>query len=191
MLLTSIGAVQQVGTQQPINNQTEMQQSPSPQNATIHGFEDAFIGVVNDTRNLSLAYQDELAKLQSGVYDNQTFVTITDLYLQMYQQLIAKAGALNQSAASLPLNYSKAIDLYSESIGTEMMSQEHLRNYITTGDLTENEKSLELLSDSLKFELEAFDAFSSVAENDTSIQNNNNNNMENINNATTAAIPGI
>jgi hypothetical protein len=73
-----------------------------------------------------------------------------------------------------------------------MMSQEHLRNYITTGDLTENEKSLELLSDSLKFELEAFNAFSSVAKNDTSIQNNNNNNnMENINNATTAAIPGI
>ena len=71
-----------------------------------------------------------------------------------------------------------------------MMSQEHLRNYITTGDLTENEKSLELLSDSLKFELEAFNAFSSVAKNDTSIQNNNNN-MENINNATTAAIPGI
>jgi hypothetical protein len=70
-----------------------------------------------------------------------------------------------------------------------MMSQEHLRNYITTGDLTENEKSLELLSDSLKFELEAFNAFSSVAKNDTSIQNNNN--MENINNATTAEIPGI
>src|SRR5215212_8331754 len=69
MLLTSIGVVEQVGIQQPINNQTEMQQqSPSPQNATIHGFEDAFIGIVNDTRNLSLAYQDELAKLQSGVY---------------------------------------------------------------------------------------------------------------------------
>ena len=71
-----------------------------------------------------------------------------------------------------------------------MMSQEHFRNYITTGNLTENEKSLELLSDSLKFELEAFNAFSSVAKNDTSIQNNNNN-MENINNATTAPIPGI
>jgi hypothetical protein len=190
MLLKSISTIEQQATQQPTNNQTEMQQPSSPQNSTIHAFEDAFIGIVNDTRNLSLAYQDEIAKLQSGVYDNQTFVTITDLYLQMYQQLIARAGALNQSAASLPLNYSKAIDLYSESIGTEMMSQEHLRNYITTGDLTENEKSLELLSDSLKFELEAFNAFSSVAKNDTSIQNNNNN-MENINNATTAAIPGI
>ena len=177
MLITSIGAVEQQGTQQPTNNQTEMQQPSSPQNSTIHAFEDAFIGIVNDTRNLSLAYQDEIAKLQSGVYDNQTFVTVTDLYLQMYQQLLARAGTLNQSAASLPQNYSKAIDLYSESIGTEMMSQEHLRNYITTGDLTENEKSLELLSDSLKFELEAFNAFSSVAKNDTSIQNNNNNNM--------------
>ena len=67
-----------------------MQQSPSPQNATIHAFEDAFIGIVNDTRNLSFAYEDEFAKLQSGVYDNQTFVMVTDLYLQMYQQLLAE-----------------------------------------------------------------------------------------------------
>jgi hypothetical protein len=174
ILLTSIGIVeQQQGTQMPTQNQTEMQQSPpsSPQNATIHAFEDAFIGIVNDTRNLSLAYQDELAKLQSGVYDNQTFVTVTDLYLQMYQQLIARTDALKQWPASLPQNYSKAIDLYSESIRTEMESQEHLRNYITTGDLSENERSLELLSESLRFELEAFNAFRSVA-NDTTVNNN-------------------
>lgn len=186
MLLTSISAVeQQQGAQQPTENQTEMQQSPSPQNATIHAFEDAFIGIVNDTRSLSLAYQDEIAKLESGAYDNQTFVTVTDLYLQMYQQLLARADALKQWPASLPLNYSKAIDLYSESIRTEMMSQEHFRNYISTGDLSENERSLELLSDSLRFEIEAFSAFRSVA-NDTTVQNN----TDNINNAT-AAIPGM
>lgn len=185
MLLTSISAVEQQGTQHPTKNQTEMQQSPSSQNATIHAFEDAFMGIVNDTRSLSLAYQDEIAKLQSGVYDNQTFVTITDLYLQMYQQLLARADALKQWPASLPLNYSKAIDLYSESIRTEMMSQEHLRNYLSTGDLSENERSLELLSDSLRFEIEAFSAFRSVA-NDTTVHNN----TDNINNAT-AAIPGV
>jgi hypothetical protein len=186
MLLTSISAVeQQQGTQQPTENQTEMQQSPSPQNATIDAFEDAFIGIVNDTRSLSLAYQDEIAKLQSGIYDNQTFVTVTDLYLQKYQQLLARADTLKQWPGSLPLNYSKAIDLYSESIRTEMMSQEHFRNYISTGDLSENERSLELLSDSLRFEIEAFNAFRSVA-NDTTVQNN----TDNINNAT-AAIPGV
>jgi len=197
-LLTSIGIVeqQQQGTQIPTQNQTEMQQqslplssslSPSsPQNATIHAFEDAFIGIVNDTRNLSFAYQDELAKLQSGVYDNQTFVTITDLYLQMYQQLLSRADALKQWPGSLPQNYSKAIDLYSESIRTEMESQEHLRNYITTGDLSENERSLELLSESLRFELEAFNAFRSVA-NDTTA----NNNSDNMNNTIITAIPGV
>jgi hypothetical protein len=186
MLITSIGAVEQQGTQQPTNNQTEMQQSPSPQNATIHAFEDAFLGIVNDTRNLSLAYQDEIAKLQSGVYDNQTFVTITDLYLQMYQQLLARTDALKQWPASLPQNYSKAVDLYSESIRTEKESQEHLRNYITTGNLTENERSLQLLSESLKFELEAFNTFRSVA-NDTTTSHNN---TDNISNAT-AAILGV
>ena len=171
VLLTTIDAIEQQGTQRPTENQSEMRQSPSPQNATIHAFEDAFVAIVNDTRSLSLAYQDEIAKLQSGVYDNQTFVTITDLYLQMYQQLLSRADSLKQWPASLPLNYSKAIDLYSESIRTEMMSQEHLRNYLSTGDLSENERSLELLSESLRFEIEAFSAFRSVA-NDTTINNN-------------------
>ncbi|MDQ4067388.1 MAG: hypothetical protein M3114_07360, partial [Thermoproteota archaeon] len=125
MLLTSVSAVEQQGTQQPTRNQTEMQKSSSTQNVTIHAFEDAFIEIVNDTRSLSIAYQDEIAKLKSGVYDNQTFVMITDLYLQMYQELLARADALKQWPAMLPMNFSKAIDLYSESKRTEMMSQEH------------------------------------------------------------------
>jgi len=186
MLLTSISAVEEQLTQQLTRNQTEMQQSSSaaaspPQNATIHAFEDAFIRIVNDTRSLTIAYQEEIAKLESGVYDNQTFITITDRYLQMYQQLIARADTLKQWPASLPPNYGKAIDLYSESIRTEMMSQEHFRNYLSTGDLTENERSLELLSDSLRYEIEAFNAFRSAA-NDTATQNG----TESINNVTDA-----
>jgi hypothetical protein len=185
MLLTSISAVEQQGTQQPTRNQTEMQQSLSTQNTTVHAFEDAFIVIVNDTRSLSIAYQDEIAKLESGVYDNQTFVTITDLYLQRYQQLLTRADTLKQWPAMLPMDYSRAIDLYSESIRTEMESQEHFRNYLSTGDLAENERSLQLLSESLRFEIEAFNAFRSAA-NDTAIQNG----TDSIYNVTDA-IPGI
>jgi hypothetical protein len=181
MLLASTSAVEQQGTQQPTRNQTEMQESSSTQNATIHDFENAFIEIVNDTRSLSIAYQDEIAKLESGVYDNQTFVTITDLYLQRYQELLARADALRQWPSTLPMNYSRAIELYSESIRTEMMSQEHFRNYLSTGDLSENERSLELLSESLRFEIEAFNAFRSGA-NDTAIQDG----TDSINNATDA-----
>ncbi len=187
MLLTSISAVEEQLTQQLTKYQTQMQQSSSaaaaspPQNATIHAFEDAFIGIVNDTRSLTIAYQEEIAKLESGVYDNETFVTITDLYLQMYQQLLARADTLKQWPSTLPTNYGKAIELYSESIRTEMMSQEHFRNYLSTGDLSENERSVELLSESLRFEIEAFKAFRSVA-NDTAIQNG----TDSINNATDA-----
>ena len=182
MLLTSIGVVEEQVTQELTENETEMQYSSSPpQNATIHAFEDAFIEIVNDTRSLSIAFQDEIAKLESGLYDNQTFVTITDLYLHMYEQLVARADALKQWPSTLPINYSKAIDLYSESIRTEMMSQEHFRNYLSTGDLSENERSLELLSESLRYEIEAFNAFRSVAD-DTAIQNG----TDSINNATDA-----
>ena len=181
MLLTSTSAVEQQGIQQPTRNQTEMQESSSTQNATIHDFENAFIEIVNNTRSLSIAYQDEIAKLESGVYDNQTFVTITDLYLQRYQELLARADALRQWPSTLPMNYSRAIELYSESIRTEMMSQEHFRNYLSTGDLSENERSLELLSESLRFEIEAFNTFRSGA-NDTAIQDG----TDSINNATDA-----
>jgi hypothetical protein len=79
------------------------------------------------------------------------------------------------------MNYSRAIELYSESIRTEMMSQEHFRNYLSTGDLSENEISLQLLSESLRFEIEAFNAFRSVS-NDTAVQNGN----DSVNNATDA-----
>jgi hypothetical protein len=184
ILLTSISSVEQQGTQQSTRNQTEMQQSsPPPENATIHDFEDAFIELVNDTRNVSMAFQDEIAKLESGVYDNQTFVTLTDLYLQMYQQLLARSDALKQWPSTLPMNYSRAIELYSESIRTEMMSQEHFRNYLSTGNLSENEISLQFLSESLRFESEAFNAFRSVS-NDRAIQNGN----DSVNNATDAII---
>jgi hypothetical protein len=184
MLLTSISAVEQQGTQQSTRNQTEMQQSSSPpENVTIHDFEDAFIELVNDTRNVTIAFQDEIAKLESGAYDNQTFVTITDLYLHMYQQLLARSDALKQWPSTLPMNYSRAIELYSESIRTEMMSQEHFRNYLSTGDLSENEISLQLLSESLRFEIEAFNAFRSVS-NDRAIQNGN----DSVNNATDAIV---
>lgn len=176
LLLTSTGMLEQQGTQQLMENQTEIQQQSPSQHAAIHAFEDAFIGLVNDTRSLSIAYQDEIAKLQSGVYNNQTFVTITDLYLQMYQQLLDRANALNQSTAALPANYSEAIDLYSESIRSEMMSQEHFRNYLATGDLSENERSLELLTDSLRYEIEAFRAFRSVAEDATVNEDSNSTN---------------
>ena len=194
LLPISISTMDQQGNQQlpPTNNQTGTEQMlpSSPQNDTIHAFEDAFLGIVNDTRNLSLAYQNEIANLQSGVYDNQTFVMVTDLYLPLYQQLITKADALNQSAATLPQNYSKAIDLYSESIENEMMSQEHFRNYISTGDLSENEKSLELLSDSLKLELEALSAFSSLSNIPNPFQNFTMENMNNNNTTTATATPG-
>jgi hypothetical protein len=36
ILLKSISTIEQQGTQQPTNNQTEMQQPSSPQNSTIH-----------------------------------------------------------------------------------------------------------------------------------------------------------
>ena len=110
MLLTPISAVEQQGAQQLTRDQTEMQQSSSPpENATIHDFEDAFIELVNDTRNVTIAFQDEIAKLESGVYDNQTFVTITDLYLHMYQQLLARSDALKQWPTTLPMNYSRDV----------------------------------------------------------------------------------
>ena len=96
----------------------------------------------------------------------------------MYQLSLAEANALKQWPAPLPENYSKVVDLYSESIRTEMESQEHLRNYITAGDLSEIESSDELLSESLKFQLQAFQAFKSVA-NDTTTSQNNTDNISN------------
>ena len=86
--------------------------------------------------------------------------SITDNYLPKYQNLINETMSLSFQA---PSKYGKAIELYLKSLESEFQSYIHFKNYLLTGNLMENETSVQLLSDALRYEAESFAAFKSVS----------------------------
>jgi hypothetical protein len=144
-----------------INNTNRTAKGPTT-DEMIHIFEESFVKLVNDTRSLSLSYQDEIGKWQQlNQHDNGSMITITNDYLPKFQQIAERVQELIPPSEG----YERALDLFAESIQSEMASHIHFRNFLATGDLKENERSIQLFSDAFKYEKEAFDAFKAATTN--------------------------
>ena len=123
-------------------------------------FVNLFQTIVIKSHLLTHNYQVQVAKWERRGYDNQTMASITDNYLPKYQNLIDETMSLSFQA---PSKYGKAIELYLKSLESEFQSYIHFKNYLLTGNLMENETSVQLLSDALRYEAESFAAFKSVS----------------------------
>jgi hypothetical protein len=123
-------------------------------------FVNSFQTIVIKSHLLTHNYQVQVAKWERRGYDNQTMASITDNYLPKYQNLIKETMSLSFQA---PSKYVKAIELYLKSLESELQSYIHFKNYLLTGNLMENETSVQLLSDALRYEAESFAAFKSVS----------------------------
>ena len=123
-------------------------------------FVNSFQTIVIKSHLLTHNYQVQVAKWERRGYDNQTMASITDNYLPKYQYLINETMSLSFQA---PSKYEKAIELYLKSLESELQSYIHFKNYLLTGNLMENETSVQLLSDALRYEAESFAAFKSVS----------------------------
>jgi len=119
------------------------------QNST--SFVNSFENLVKKANTLSHSYHNETGKFTKGQYDNKTMVAITDNYLPKYQNLVSESKALQP-----PKQYQDATDLYTKSLESELQSNNHFRNYISTNNSTENKLSSKLLSDAFNYETEAF-----------------------------------
>jgi hypothetical protein len=136
------------------NNSNRTAKGPTIDEMT-HIFEDSFAKLVNDTRSLSLSYQDEIGKWKLNQHDNRSMISITNDYLLKFRQIAERVQELIPPSEG----YRRALDLFAKSIQSEMASHIHFRNFLATGDLKENERSIQLFSDAYKYEKEAFDAF--------------------------------
>jgi hypothetical protein len=121
----------------------------------IQPFHVAYETLINDSRSLTQSYQSEIGKWQSKQYDNKTMILITDKYLPGFQKLVNRAQALQPATAK----YLQAKDLYIKSIQSEIGSYVHFRNFLVTGNKTEDDISTQLLSNALKYEIKSFAAF--------------------------------
>ena len=140
-------------------NTTNMTTQNSAISNVVHSFEESFAKLVNDTRSLSLSYQNEIGKWQSHQHDNTSMISITDDYLPKFQNVFDRAKELKPPSEG----YKRALDLFAKSIQSEMASHIHFRNFLATSDLKENERSIQLFSDAFKYENESFDAFKAAA----------------------------
>jgi hypothetical protein len=136
-------------------NKSNMTAKDSTINETAHSFEESFAKLVSETRSLSLSYQNEIGKWQLNNHDNSSMISITNDYLQRFQDIVEKSKELKPPSAG----YKRALDLFAKSIQSEMASHIHFQNFLATGDLKEDERSIQLFSDAFKYEKEAFDAF--------------------------------
>jgi hypothetical protein len=122
----------------------------------IKSFVGSFENLGKEATNLTQSYHNEIGKFGIGQVDNETKITITDNYKPKYESLINKAKALQP-----PEQIQNVTDLYIKSLESELQSNNHFRNYLATNNVTENELSKKLFSDSLVYELESFKTLNS------------------------------
>jgi type II secretory pathway pseudopilin PulG len=130
------------------------------QNIRRQSFVESFESLVSKAHMLTQSYQREVGKWQAKQYDNKTMISITNDYLPKYKGLLNESKALNPPTPTR--QYQNAVELYTKSIELELQSNIDFRNYLSSGNLAQNETSSRLLSDALRYETDSFAAFKSV-----------------------------
>jgi hypothetical protein len=103
--------------------------------------------IINQSGNLTGSYNVEVGKWLSKQYDNSTMINITDLFLPKFETLAKSAEHLEY-----PPDFKYVHDALVNSLKSETESYSHFRNYLVSGNSTENESSTNLLSDAYRYE---------------------------------------
>ena len=108
----------------------------SANNTTLKVFTDSLRELVSKSTELTGKYQLELGKWATKENDNLTMISITDRYLPQFEDLEKEASSL-----AVPFGQENIKDSFIKSISSEASSYEHFKNYLITGNSTENEIS--------------------------------------------------
>lgn len=114
---------------------------------TLQIFIDSLRGLVSKSTELTSKYQLELGKWATKENDNSTMITITDRYLPQFEELENEASDL-----AVPIGHENIKESFIKSISSEGASYEHFKNYLTTGNRTENDLSNEEFSLAFQYE---------------------------------------
>ena len=117
------------------------------------------INLFENVNNISNEYQNELVKGKESINNNITIVNKTDQYIDKLEKIISLAKEYNIQEEYKPL-----LNNYVNSLQNEIESYIHYKNYISTGNNTENKLSLDLLSNALNYETEAIEEFKKLQE---------------------------
>jgi hypothetical protein len=104
--------------------------------------------LVSKSGDLTRNYQVEVGNWNMNKFDNLTMITITDRYLSQFKELENEAKALN-----VPNEYENIRESFVSSVESEASSYEHFKNYLISGNKTEDQLSNDKLSLAFKQEL--------------------------------------
>ena len=103
--------------------------------------------IVNESQQLTKSYQDEIRKWTSSQYDNYTLISITDSFLPKFDTLISNAKDM-----TYPNEYKYVHEALVNSLSSETESYRHFRDYLVSGNKTEDDHSTDLLSQAFQYE---------------------------------------
>jgi hypothetical protein len=110
-------------------------------------FRSALSHIVNESQQLTKSYQDEIRKWTSGQYDNYTLISITDFFLPKFDNLTSNAKNM-----TYPNEYKYVHEALVNSLFSETESYRHYRDYLVSGNKTEDDLSTDLLSQAFQYE---------------------------------------
>jgi hypothetical protein len=129
-----MGDANQISAESTISALQNQEQTAN--NTTLKVFIDSLRGLVSKSTELTGKYQLELGKWATKENDNLTMISITDNYLPQFEALKIEASDL-----AVPFEQENIKDSFIKSISSEVASYEHFKNYLITGNTTENEIS--------------------------------------------------
>ena len=123
-------------------------------NEISNASKELIINLFDNVNSVSNEYQNELAKEKESINNNMTIVNKTNEYIDKLEKIILLAKEYN-----IQKDYKSLLNSYINSLQNEIESYIHYKNYILTGNNTENKLSLDFLSKSLIYETEAIKEF--------------------------------
>jgi len=122
-------------------------QEQSGNKSSFQVFTDSLRVLVSKSNELTIKYQQELGKWATKENDNLTMITITDNYLSKFEELENEARDL-----VVPNGQENIKNSFIKSVNSEAASYGHFKNYLITGNKTEDELSIDDLSLAFQYE---------------------------------------
>ena len=114
---------------------------------SIEDFKDSLNNVVHQSQHLTKSYHDEIGKWRMHQYDNYTLAYITDTFIPKFENLTNIARIM-----TYPEDYKYVHEALVNSLSFETDSYRHFREYLLSGNITEDEISNKLFSRAFEYE---------------------------------------
>ncbi|CAN5461062.1 hypothetical protein BH18THE1_BH18THE1_06170 [soil metagenome] len=114
---------------------------------SIEVFKDSLSNLVHQSQHLTKSYHDEIGKWRMHQYDNYTLAHITDTFIPKFENLTNIARIM-----TYPEDYKYVHEALVNSLSFETDSYKHFREYLLSGNITEDEISNKFFSRAFEYE---------------------------------------